>query len=649
MQFKHPEILFALLLLIIPIIVHLFQLQRFTKVPFTNVAFLKRIVKENRKSSQLKKYLVLLSRLCALAFLIMAFAQPYFSNTLATANYHTVIYLDNSLSMQTKSLKGELLKSAAQEIIDFSQTKKNNITVFTNNKTLNTNNLKNELIGIDYSSKTLNFETALLQLNSFNKKKENTLYKNVFISDFQQKNFSEISNKNNLQTEVTFVQLKPISTDNIFIDSVYISNEALNNIEITVSLKSINPINQNVAVSLFENTQLFGKTNAIFKNSNAALSVFYIPNNQTFNGKIVINDAVLTFDNSFYFSVSKPEKINVLCIGNSSEYLKKIYTNTEFNFIETTPTNINFGTFNQQHLIVLNELKTIPKTLSLSLTEFLKNGGNLLIIPAQTIDLDTYNSFFAKNNLGRISKKIEVEHKITTINYNHQLLQNVFEKQVSNFQYPTSKSHYILQNNNASPILSFDSATPFIESIAVESGNVYWVAASLQKEHSNFTQSSLIVPIFYKYGTSSLQQTSLYARIEPNLEIAISTEINKDQVLNITNATTNLIPLQTIFPGKVVLNLNNFELNSGFYNVMRNETILKTIALNYAKNESYLTYNNVKDIFNEADNASVTAALPNYFEKIDQEQKINWLFKWFLAFSVLFLLIEMLLLNYFKT
>ena len=54
MQFKHPEILYALLLLLIPIIVHLFQLRRFQKVPFTNVAFLKEISVQTRKSSTIK-------------------------------------------------------------------------------------------------------------------------------------------------------------------------------------------------------------------------------------------------------------------------------------------------------------------------------------------------------------------------------------------------------------------------------------------------------------------------------------------------------------------------------------------------------------------------------------------------------------------
>ena len=63
MQFKNPELLFAFLLLVIPIIVHLFQLRKFQKTPFTNLKFLKEVTLQTRKSSQLKKWLVLLTRL----------------------------------------------------------------------------------------------------------------------------------------------------------------------------------------------------------------------------------------------------------------------------------------------------------------------------------------------------------------------------------------------------------------------------------------------------------------------------------------------------------------------------------------------------------------------------------------------------------
>ena len=113
MQFKHPEILYALLLLIIPILVHLFQLQRFQKVLFTNVHFLKNILQQTRKSSKLKKLLILLTRMAAFTCLIVAFSQPYFSNNSQQQNYNTTIYLDNSFSMQAKGESGELLKTLA--------------------------------------------------------------------------------------------------------------------------------------------------------------------------------------------------------------------------------------------------------------------------------------------------------------------------------------------------------------------------------------------------------------------------------------------------------------------------------------------------------------------------------------------------------
>ena len=54
MQFKHPEILYFLFLLIIPILVHLFQLRRFKKEYFTNVRFLKELSIQTRKSSKIK-------------------------------------------------------------------------------------------------------------------------------------------------------------------------------------------------------------------------------------------------------------------------------------------------------------------------------------------------------------------------------------------------------------------------------------------------------------------------------------------------------------------------------------------------------------------------------------------------------------------
>ncbi|NNC70612.1 MAG: hypothetical protein HKN90_07325, partial [Flavobacteriaceae bacterium] len=117
MQFKHPEILYALFLLLIPIIIHLFQLRRFEKVAFTNVKFLKQVQIQTRKSSRLKKFLILCARLLVFTALIVAFAQPFLSSIKKDEVLNTYIYLDNSMSMQAKGSSGELLKRAVQDIV----------------------------------------------------------------------------------------------------------------------------------------------------------------------------------------------------------------------------------------------------------------------------------------------------------------------------------------------------------------------------------------------------------------------------------------------------------------------------------------------------------------------------------------------------
>ena len=108
MQFKHPEILYFLLLLVIPLLVHLFQLRRFKKEYFTNVKLLKELQIQTRKSSKIKKWLLLATRLLLLACLIIAFAQPFFNAKDTTNKGNELnILLDKSFSMQAKGAKGE--------------------------------------------------------------------------------------------------------------------------------------------------------------------------------------------------------------------------------------------------------------------------------------------------------------------------------------------------------------------------------------------------------------------------------------------------------------------------------------------------------------------------------------------------------------
>ena len=124
MKFLYPQFLYALALLAIPIIIHLFNFRKFRTVYFSNVQFLKSVKEKTKSQSQLKHLLILLSRILAITALVLAFAQPYIpvDDSSQQAKKHAVnIYIDNSFSMDAENEQGRLLLNAkqhAQAIVD---------------------------------------------------------------------------------------------------------------------------------------------------------------------------------------------------------------------------------------------------------------------------------------------------------------------------------------------------------------------------------------------------------------------------------------------------------------------------------------------------------------------------------------------------
>ena len=428
MQFKHPELLYGLFLLLIPIIIHLFQLRKFQKVAFTNVAFLKEAKLQTRKSSQIKKWLILITRLLLLAALVFAFAQPFTSksNSFKTKK-ETVIYLDNSFSMQAKGNQGELLKRAVQDIMT-NVPEDENISIITNDEVFKNTSLKaikNDLLELNYSSNSLSSEAALLKSIAYLNKKSNTLKNVVLISDFQQDE-SDFKIESDSLINFNLVNLNPLNRNNISIDSIYISETISTSIELKVILKNSGIPIENLPISLYNNDKLIAKTSVGIEQD--AETTFTLPINQVINGKITLDDSNLQFDNTLYFNINKAPKINVLAInGQDDSFLKRIYPKAEFNYNSSPINQLNYNLIDSQHLIVLNELNSIPIALVSALKQFTDQGGSIILMPSETINKASYNQFLANYNSG-FSDVITSEKRITTINYSHPIYNNgVFE------------------------------------------------------------------------------------------------------------------------------------------------------------------------------------------------------------------------------
>src|SRR6056300_494904 len=117
MSFVYPSFLWALGFLAVPIIIHLFHFRRYKTIGFTNVKFLKNIQQQSQSVKRLRNLLVLLTRLLAITFLVLAFAKPFVPINQSTSPEDTVvgIYVDNSFSMEQEGSDGPLIEVAREK------------------------------------------------------------------------------------------------------------------------------------------------------------------------------------------------------------------------------------------------------------------------------------------------------------------------------------------------------------------------------------------------------------------------------------------------------------------------------------------------------------------------------------------------------
>ena len=645
MQFKHPELLYALFLLVIPIFIHLFQLRRFKKLEFSNLDFLKRVRIKTRKSSQLKKWLILLTRMAIFSCIILAFSQPFSASKSALKNdKELVIYIDNSFSTQLIDTKGVSLQTHLQKLYsqDFYDYKINWLTNDFSKRNTSAQNFKNDILTINQSQRQLSPKEVIIKSNQlFSTKNNNSEKRIIYISDFQSKSeFPEVPDGITLD----IVALKYQEVSNINIDSVFIANTNIASVNLKVIITGQGLIPETVPISLYNKNKLIAKTAVNFGQDINSIKkkevVFEIDNNDKFEGKLEITDPNLKFDNNLYFSTNLRKKIKVLEIGNTdNNYFKRIFKENEFNFTQQGSKSLNYTNFSSQNFIILNELEQIPESLVTAIKLYTDQGGSLLIIPSSNAIIEQYNQLYASLELGAISNFNKKEKKITKIEFENPLYKNVFEKEIINFQYPIVNSFFNL-NSSVQKVLSFEDSKPFL----LRKNHIYTSTAAINLQNSNFQNSPLIVPTFYNMAKQSLALPKLYYEIGKQNLYSISVSLKQDEILKISDSLNTFIPLQQTKKNQVNIATENNPSNAGNYSITKDDIVIDKVSYNFDRQESILTYSNP----NNWDNTNLYNNVGDLFDNIALDNKINSFWKWFVILALLFLLIELVILKFYK-
>ncbi len=104
MTFLSPSILFGLLAISIPLIIHLFSQFRTQKIEFSTIHFIKNMEHETIRNIKIKQWIVLLLRMIIIGALVLMFSRPVMEGFIpdwvgAELESRVVIVVDNSASM----------------------------------------------------------------------------------------------------------------------------------------------------------------------------------------------------------------------------------------------------------------------------------------------------------------------------------------------------------------------------------------------------------------------------------------------------------------------------------------------------------------------------------------------------------------------
>ncbi len=642
MQFQHPEILYFLFLLVIPILVHLFQLRKFKTEYFTNVKFLKELALQTRKSSKIKKYLLLATRLLLLAFLILAFAKPFFkAKDHKDATNELYIVLDNSFSMQAKGQKGELLKRAVQDLLEHTPDNANFSLITCSENYWNTDikSIQKELQNLKYSASPFKLQQLLAKIKAHKSAFQKDI---VVITDAVGLQANEIK-KSNEEENLYFILPEAEKTNNIAIDSVFINQTMDNFYEIGIKLDAYGDDFKDIPISLFNKNKLIAKTLVNFETKSKVIN-FTIPKDD-FHGYVSISDNSLEYDNVYYFSLSKPQKSNVISIGDpeKSGFLNRIYTATEFNYFNYSLPSLDYNLLDKQDAILLNELKEIPQALQTTLKSFVEKGGNVVVIPSSESSLSNMNSFLS--TIGGIQYKTlgTTEKMITKINFSHPLFSSVFEKKVTNFQYPKTKFSFEI-SNSAPMVLGYSDQSAFLSAIQNGVASVYVFAAPINTNNSNFQNSPIIVPTFYNMGQNAQKAGITALIIGENKPFVVEKKIGKDEIVTVKNDQESFIPLQQILNNKVKITNNDNPKIAGNFGVFNTNQLIENISFNYNRTESNLANANPEAVseFKEISNVN------SIFDTLQANRADNQIWKWFLMLTLLFITLEILIQKFVK-
>jgi hypothetical protein len=682
MKWVYPEFLFALLVLVVPILIHLFHFRKYKTLYFSSIAFVKSVEQQQKNPRKIKHLLVLIARALAFICLVIAFAQPYFPHSNAAKKDIQLIgvYIDNSFSMSRIGGQGELLaqaKELAGSIVDKAP-RNTQYVLFTNElsgnekQTLTKVKFVDQVAKVNYSSIYRSQEEVLSYWNQWveDAQKEGNIKSKpslVYLSDFQKNKSSIPIKKFKSISSVSPLILAPQNAGNLYVDTIWFETpiQKLGSAQ-TLSIRVVNTGKERIE-SAVVSIQIGKLKRDLFAElpANGADTVqlnYFNQDAGIASGKISINDKQMTQDDSFFFNYEVKKSSSVLIINGEDavENVGIVFGLDDFYQIKEVSTNqASQENLESIDLVVLNGLNQIPSNLSTELTGYYEEQGSILLIPGTNISPTGWNALLEKLSLPAINGTQTVGLGIQKLNIKDPFFQGIFEGRPENISLPAVAKGYRLMSNSktlSSNLINYQNGTPFFVK-STGKNNSYLFSTSLKQEFSTFTSNQLFSTLLLHIGNLSQRQNPYYLIIGSDGSYPVNINTSSENPVHLKQAQIDYIPVIFTKNKRSYLSIQGLEairiLEAGNYPISQDGKSKGILSMNYNRLESQTSESTQEEIKTAFEQAGIhvntiqngsnwnSASLLEIGESYD-----SWV--WFVFFAGIFVLCEMALLIFYK-
>ena len=680
MSFKHPEFLYALFAILIPVIIHLFNFRRYKKLWFSNIQFLKNITTETRKQNKLKHLVVLLLRIFSIIFIVLAFSGPELrkkeSISLSSAS-PAAFYIDNSFSMMSEGNNGRLfeesLKQARTLVNQMPRDKQ--FFLLTNTSGSGRRLLSRETFVAELNNITISPESRSISsvIRTVRKTREEKGFQDsemYLLSDFQNNVFDEENFTEDTLGIYYFLLQQLRQRRNIYLDSCWIpAPVVLPGRPVELKIKLVNASETNldkIPLKVLVNGQQKAVAGVDLKSGSAEIVTvnFTVYENGWHTGIVEIDDHPIVFDDRLYFAFNVQAQINVLEIvdNKNDDFLRSFYeTEPLFNFQTMDYRQVDYNSFRDYNLIILNGLPDMSTGLISQIKDYAASGKNVFFIPGTENKPEKINELLSAINAGKVSSADTVTTRVVRINKQSELFSDAVSKVPENADLPDVFTHFKYRypiSSGLESLISLLNGDDLLLKKNFGKGLVYLLAVPLDNNYSNFISNALFVPVMYNAAVQGKSTSRLFYVIGEDNIIETgniySSSSESPFTLMLEESDFALIPEQKVTNGNLILDLHDGIQEAGFYRLTLNDTTYQVFAFNFNRNESQMDFLD-NELLEEKLLASglrhfkiVNSTENNIATVVKSLQKENELWKLFIIFALLMLLAEVLILRFWK-